>query len=81
MPPQPTTLSTSVKATSIITTSVKATSAAPAPTSGSGSGAALYGQCGGQGWAGATTCMQGTCKVINPYYSESYAFCKHGEVC
>ncbi|KZV95232.1 endo-1,4-B-xylanase B [Exidia glandulosa HHB12029] len=32
--------------------------------------AALYGQCGGQGWAGATCCAQGTCKASNAYYSQ-----------
>ncbi|PPQ98991.1 hypothetical protein CVT26_014418 [Gymnopilus dilepis] len=33
--------------------------------------AALYGQCGGTGWSGATTCVSGaTCTVINPYYSQ-----------
>ncbi|KDR76916.1 hypothetical protein GALMADRAFT_246036 [Galerina marginata CBS 339.88] len=30
-----------------------------------------YGQCGGQGWAGATTCTAGwTCTYSNPYYSQ-----------
>ncbi|KAH9885239.1 hypothetical protein C8Q73DRAFT_305775 [Cubamyces lactineus] len=30
-----------------------------------------YGQCGGQGWTGATTCPDGwTCTVSNPYYSQ-----------
>ncbi|EED14886.1 1,4-beta-D-glucan-cellobiohydrolyase, putative [Talaromyces stipitatus ATCC 10500] len=42
------------------------------PGSGSGSGVAShYGQCGGQGWTGPTTCASGfTCTVINPYYSQ-----------
>ncbi|KAF8970192.1 endoglucanase [Flammula alnicola] len=31
----------------------------------------LYGQCGGTGWSGATTCVSGsTCVVSNPYYSQ-----------
>ncbi|MCJ1308222.1 hypothetical protein MMC25_001875 [Agyrium rufum] len=31
----------------------------------------LYGQCGGIGWKGATTCVAGsTCTVSNPYYSQ-----------
>uniref|UniRef100_A0A8H8CGC2 cellulase n=1 Tax=Psilocybe cubensis TaxID=181762 RepID=A0A8H8CGC2_PSICU len=31
----------------------------------------LYGQCGGTGWTGATTCVSGaTCVVSNPYYSQ-----------
>ncbi|KAK1778316.1 glycosyl hydrolase family 61-domain-containing protein [Copromyces sp. CBS 386.78] len=44
----------------------------PQPTSGTGSGtgAALYGQCGGKGWTGPTTCASGTCKVSNEYYSQ-----------
>ena len=33
--------------------------------------AAEWGQCGGQGWTGATTCVSGTtCTVINAYYSQ-----------
>ncbi|KAA1469381.1 cellulase CEL6B [Dentipellis sp. KUC8613] len=31
----------------------------------------IYGQCGGQGWTGPTTCAAGsTCVVSNPYYSQ-----------
>lgn len=31
----------------------------------------VWGQCGGQGWTGATTCASGsTCVVLNPYYSQ-----------
>ncbi|KAJ7476760.1 beta-glucosidase [Mycena latifolia] len=30
----------------------------------------LYGQCGGIGWTGSTTCSQGVCTVMNPYYSQ-----------
>ncbi|GJE99510.1 CBM1 domain-containing protein [Phanerochaete sordida] len=30
-----------------------------------------WGQCGGIGWTGATTCVSGTtCQVLNPYYSQ-----------
>lgn len=32
--------------------------------------APLYGQCGGQGWSGATCCTQGACKVSNTWYSQ-----------
>ncbi|KDQ56366.1 carbohydrate-binding module family 1 protein [Jaapia argillacea MUCL 33604] len=33
--------------------------------------AALYGQCGGLGWTGSTTCVSGTyCSVMNAYYSQ-----------
>ncbi|KAG7441939.1 uncharacterized protein BT62DRAFT_936571 [Guyanagaster necrorhizus] len=32
---------------------------------------AVYGQCGGIGWTGATTCVAGsTCTVLNAYYSQ-----------
>jgi len=31
----------------------------------------VWGQCGGMGWAGATTCVAGTtCTVFNPFYSQ-----------
>jgi endoglucanase len=31
----------------------------------------VYGQCGGQGWSGSTTCASGsTCVFSNPYYSQ-----------
>ncbi|EPE34271.1 (Trans)glycosidase [Glarea lozoyensis ATCC 20868] len=36
----------------------------------SGNGSPLYGQCGGQGWAGPSTCASGTCKYSNPSYSQ-----------
>jgi hypothetical protein len=65
------------------TTTSPATTSSPAPT---GSCAALYGQCGGSGWSGATCCSSGTCEcasirlasslmtltgtVSNPYYSQ-----------
>ncbi|KAK4183642.1 family 61 putative glycoside hydrolase [Podospora australis] len=42
----------------------------PQPTGGSGSGAPLYGQCGGQGYTGPTTCAQGKCTVSNQWYSQ-----------
>ncbi|KAG7125528.1 pectin lyase F like protein [Verticillium longisporum] len=51
------------------------TAAAPKPTAttpstvGSGT-VALWGQCGGSGWTGATTCAQGTCKVQNQWFSQ-----------
>ncbi|KAJ3032738.1 hypothetical protein HDV00_007176 [Rhizophlyctis rosea] len=40
-------------------------------STGGGSCAAKYGQCGGQGWTGATCCASGsTCKSSNAYYSQ-----------
>ncbi|CCA74449.1 related to cel1 protein precursor [Serendipita indica DSM 11827] len=35
-----------------------------------GASQTLYGQCGGQGWTGPTTCSSGTCKVSNQFYSQ-----------
>ncbi|KAI0788838.1 hypothetical protein C8Q75DRAFT_807574 [Abortiporus biennis] len=60
--------STSVPPTSVPPTSVPPTTVVPPPTS---TGAAHWGQCGGIGWTGATTCAGGfTCTVLNPYYSQ-----------
>ena len=42
-------------------------SAAPPASGGS---VALYGQCGGQGYTGATTCASGTCKQQSQWYSQ-----------
>ncbi|KAF3009788.1 hypothetical protein E8E13_009990 [Curvularia kusanoi] len=54
-----------------------ATAVAPAPTAAAppatgGAGAvAKYGQCGGQGYSGATACASGsTCKAANKWYSQ-----------
>lgn len=38
---------------------------------GTGNCAAKWGQCGGQGWSGATCCVSGsTCKAANQWYSQ-----------
>lgn len=58
------TTSTSGKPTSTSTT-VKTTTTSTGPGS-----APLYGQCGGQGWTGPTTCASGTCTYSNTYYSQ-----------
>lgn len=45
----------------------------PTPTtqpSQPGNCAAMWGQCGGQGWAGPTCCTSGTCKASNQWYSQ-----------
>nr|AWM99287.1 glycoside hydrolase family 5 [Rhizophlyctis rosea] len=57
------------------TTTTRASSSTRAQTttaaSSGGSCAPKYGQCGGQGWAGATCCASGsTCKVSNQWYSQ-----------
>ena len=43
---------------------------APAPAAPAAGGAALYAQCGGNGFSGATTCSAGTCKKVNDWYSQ-----------
>ncbi|KAH6640929.1 glycosyl hydrolase family 61-domain-containing protein [Chaetomium tenue] len=41
------------------------------PTGGNGGGSVpLYGQCGGNGYTGPTTCASGTCKASNEWYSQ-----------
>jgi hypothetical protein len=70
MPDDPGSPSTTTFTTSYSTTKVS-TTAAPAPTvSTPAAGQALYGQCGGQGWTGPTTCLQGSCKYSNAWYSQ-----------
>jgi endo-1,4-beta-xylanase len=47
------------------------TASGSGPTGGGGgSCSALYGQCGGTGWAGPFCCSSGTCKVGNSFYSQ-----------
>ncbi|KAK5659910.1 hypothetical protein OQA88_13374 [Cercophora sp. LCS_1] len=49
------------------------TTAQPQPTTNPGTGncAAKWGQCGGQGWTGATCCASGsTCTTSNQWYSQ-----------
>ncbi|KIK68802.1 carbohydrate-binding module family 1 protein [Collybiopsis luxurians FD-317 M1] len=46
------------------------TSPSSSPTSGGGTSGA-YGQCGGIGWTGPTSCVAGyKCSATNPYYSQ-----------
>ncbi|KAH7360300.1 family 11 glycosyl hydrolase [Rhexocercosporidium sp. MPI-PUGE-AT-0058] len=57
---------------------VVTTSKAATPTGGSGNGGgngggscgAMYAQCGGSGFSGATCCSSGTCKVQSQWYSQ-----------
>ncbi|KAM3074898.1 hypothetical protein ACMFMG_008308 [Clarireedia jacksonii] len=60
------TSTTSSVGTSTTTTSSVVTTTSSAP----GAQQSLYGQCGGSGWTGPTSCASGTCQVSNPYYSE-----------
>ncbi|KAH9904883.1 carbohydrate-binding module family 1 protein [Xylariomycetidae sp. FL2044] len=61
----PTTLATATK----VGTTSSAAASQPA-TTGDVSAAALYGQCGGANWTGATSCAEGTCTQMNDYYSQ-----------
>ncbi|XP_014553797.1 carbohydrate-binding module family 1 protein [Bipolaris victoriae FI3] len=48
-----------------------ATKPAPAATPAPGAGcAAQWAQCGGSGFTGAKCCAKGSCKTMNPYYSQ-----------
>ncbi|KAG8982891.1 hypothetical protein FRB90_006472, partial [Tulasnella sp. 427] len=63
----PTTTTTTSKATGSTTTTKSGTTT----TTASGAQQTAYGQCGGQGWTGATNCVSGyTCKYSNAYYSQ-----------
>jgi hypothetical protein len=61
---------TTTTPTTTSTTSSVGTTTSSAP----GAQQTLYGQCGGVGWTGPTSCASGTCKVSNTYYSE-FDFC------
>ncbi|KAG9244716.1 glycoside hydrolase family 45 protein [Calycina marina] len=60
--------STSSTPTAVFSSSTSETS--PGGSAGAPIGADLYGQCGGLGWSGPTSCIIGTCTVSNPYYSQ-----------
>ncbi|CAG9984859.1 unnamed protein product [Clonostachys byssicola] len=64
-----TTLSTSTTGiTSVPSATTTKSSAAPTSTS---AGQVKYGQCGGTGWTGPTTCESGsTCTYVNDWYSQ-----------
>ena len=60
----------------ILTFKMKSTLIGLAAAAGSAYAAtqSAYGQCGGQGWTGATTCVSGYhCVSQNPYYSQCVA--------
>ncbi|ROW01979.1 hypothetical protein VMCG_05548 [Cytospora schulzeri] len=54
-----TTLTTAVTTSKAVTTSVAAAA-----------GQTKYGQCGGSGWTGATSCVSATCTTLNAYYAQ-----------
>jgi hypothetical protein len=60
--------STSTSSTTLATTT-KPTSTTTSSGS-SGTGAPLYGQCGGYGWTGPTTCAEGVCTAYSTFYAQ-----------
>lgn len=62
-----TTAAGGVSTTKQVSTTVKTTTANGAS---GGSCVALYGQCGGIGYSGATCCASGSCKYSNDWYSQ-----------
>ncbi|EPS26473.1 putative PHB depolymerase family esterase [Penicillium oxalicum 114-2] len=58
-PPTSTTLSTTTKPSTTTTASPSSVTGAP-----------LYGQCGGYGWTGPTTCAQGICTAYSAFYAQ-----------
>ncbi|KAK6543073.1 hypothetical protein TWF694_006997 [Orbilia ellipsospora] len=67
-----TTTTTTMKptTTAIITTTTPRVTTTTTTTTVLTKCGALYSQCGGVGWTGATCCASGTCKALNPYYSQ-----------
>ncbi|KAG8935049.1 Esterase/lipase/thioesterase [Tulasnella sp. 417] len=67
----PTTTTKTSSTTTTSRTSSTTSSVKTSTTTGSSSVAPAYGQCGGSGWTGATTCVSGyTCTYSNAYYSQ-----------
>ncbi|CAG7851071.1 Probable endo-beta-1,4-glucanase D Short=Endoglucanase D; AltName: Full=Carboxymethylcellulase D; AltName: Full=Cellulase D; Flags: Precursor [Serendipita indica DSM 11827] len=62
--------STRASSSSSSTRTSSTSTRASTTSSANGSGQTLYGQCGGQGWTGPTTCASGTCKASNQWYSQ-----------
>ncbi|OBT40391.1 hypothetical protein VE00_10082 [Pseudogymnoascus sp. WSF 3629] len=60
---------TTTSTTGIMSTLSTSTTSTTAPASTTPA-AALYGQCGGIGWTGPTTCASGTCKSYSAYYAQ-----------
>ncbi|RXW21696.1 hypothetical protein EST38_g4146 [Candolleomyces aberdarensis] len=54
-----------------VPTSTQTTVVNPQPTAPQGPAVPKYGQCGGNGWTGSTTCADGsTCTKLNDWYSQ-----------
>ncbi|KAF3931789.1 hypothetical protein ABW19_dt0205744 [Dactylella cylindrospora] len=66
-----TTSSRTTTTTSRTTTTTSRTTSSTTTTTPSVAAVPKWGQCGGIGWTGGTTCVSGTtCTVLNPYYSQ-----------
>ncbi|KAK3497368.1 glycosyl hydrolase family 61-domain-containing protein [Neurospora hispaniola] len=73
--PTSTVVATTLKTSTVVATtkssSTSSASSGSQPTTPSGCTVAKYGQCGGIGYSGCTSCASGsTCKVGNDYYSQ-----------
>ncbi|KAG8967311.1 hypothetical protein FRC03_010250 [Tulasnella sp. 419] len=56
---------------SSVTPTSSTSNAGTTTTTASGSGQTAWGQCGGEGWAGPTTCISGyKCQFTNQWYSQ-----------
>nr|GAT58927.1 glycoside hydrolase family 12 protein [Mycena chlorophos] len=66
--------STGTTTTKTTTTTSKSSTSTTSTAPPSSSTVPVYGQCGGQGYSGSTTCASGsTCVSQNPYYSQKLA--------
>ncbi|GKT40480.1 polysaccharide monooxygenase Cel61a [Colletotrichum spaethianum] len=67
----PTTTLRTTTAPAPVTTTRPGTTTTTAASGGGGATVPKYGQCGGQGWTGSTTCVAGsTCQALNEFYSQ-----------
>jgi len=70
-PAQSTTATSATPKPTAAKPSTMSTVAKPAATPPTAAGTVpLYGQCGGEGYSGATECATGTCESCNPYYHQ-----------
>ncbi|KAH8147812.1 uncharacterized protein LAJ45_08278 [Morchella importuna] len=62
--------STTTTATPTTPTIIASSTTTPTATATSTTGVAKWGQCGGIGYTGSTTCISSTCTAVNAYYSQ-----------
>ncbi|EPS41014.1 hypothetical protein H072_5097 [Dactylellina haptotyla CBS 200.50] len=62
--------SSSTTTTRIVTTGATTIGTTTKTTSAQSGAQTMWGQCGGIGWTGPTTCQGSTCQYSNPYYSQ-----------